>query len=90
MPGRRVQEKVDKAGTGDLGALDQAVALAQVGEQSLGDLARGLAAGAGQLHGQVAGQIAVLGLLGLFHHKLGDLVHRGQVSGGAGAECKGG
>ena len=71
QPGGGLEEKVDETGAGYLGARDHSPGVAQLGHQGGGDLAGVHLAGPGQLHGQVAGQVAVLGLLGVFHHELG-------------------
>ncbi len=70
-PGQRREGEVDEPRAGDLQLAPQPAAVAKGGDQHLGDLARGLALGAGQQHRQVGGKVAVLGVAGHFQLDVG-------------------
>ncbi len=63
LSGLSAQEKVDKAGAGDLHFFHEWRGC-QCINQAVGDGTRALAQGLGQCHGQIGGKIAVLGRLG--------------------------
>ncbi len=63
LPGSRGNEKVDESRPGNLGSTDEPFGILQLLQQGLGNLAGGLAFRLCQLHGDVAGKIA-MGLVG--------------------------
>ena len=84
--GVRLDEEIQKAGAGDLDPLDGLVRR-HCGQQGLGELARILARGLGELHGQVTGEVAVLRVASAFdfdaertsrgrHHLIGQRLER--------------